>query len=153
MFIENIFVKVFDQKTDTYNDENEDHYDFLDHNSGEYFTCEYYAGNSINPIDDLYVPTNSSNVTSPENLEYIFKYFVNRRLESNLSTDDYKDTPDADNKSAYYLIDSVSERVLGVANCENKTINNVTFAKDLSLSKNYVFYVVSKTYYEKNMLK
>lgn len=146
----NIFVKVFDQKPSVYTNADLDEYDFLDHSTGEYFTCEYYAGNSINVTTDLFTPKNSD-VTSPQYLEDVFKYFVEKRLASSSNLDDYKDTP-IEGRSAYYLIDSVSERVLGVANCSNNTIDSVNFAEDLSLSKNYVFYVVSRTHYENNML-
>lgn len=147
----NIFVKVFDKKPDIYTEPSEDNYEFLNHSTGEYFTCEYYAGNSIDTKNDLYVPTNSTDVTNSQNLEDVFRYFVGKRLASNSEGDLYKD-PGNNGNSAYYLIDSVSERVLGVAKCTGDTISSVTFAEDLSLSKNYVFYVVSETYYENNML-
>ncbi len=155
----NIFVKVFDQKPNTYEVGTEDNYGFLNHSEGEYFTCEYYAGNSIDTTNDLYTPTNSTEVTNPQNLEYIFKYYVEKRLNSNSTDSEYKDPVDSNGYSAYYLVDSVSERVLGVAKCttnsdsQSTIISSVEFAKDLSLSKNYVFYVVSETYYENNMLK
>lgn len=158
----NIFVKIFDRKLDVYGEASGDTSGFLNHSDGEYYTCEYFAGNSINVKSDYYTPVNS-NQTGTSTIEDVFKYFVKKRLDSNSETTEttstsldtpYKDTIDKDGNSEYYLIDSVSERVIGVAKCKtdftNKTstIKSVTFSNDLALSKNYVFYVVSKTAYQ-----
>lgn len=156
----NIFVKIFDEKPNLYSDDSEDTYGFLNHSVGEYYTCEYFAGNSINTTADYYTPMNS-NETETITFEEVFKYFVQKRLNSNSETagsSTYKDAPDEGGNSTYYLIDSVSERVIGVAKCEYDSISktssivSVTFSKDLALSKNYVFYVISKTAYENNVL-
>lgn len=162
----NIFVKIFDEKPDVYGEAFGDTSGFLNHSEGEYYTCEYFAGNSINVTSDYYTPVNISQ-TGTSTIEDVFKYFVKKRLDSNSETTEttstsldtpYKDTIDKNGNSEYYLIDSVSERVIGVAKCKtdstNKTstIKSVTFSKDLALSKNYVFYVVSKTAYQSYVL-
>ena len=162
----NIFVKIFDKKPDVYGEASGDSSGFLNHSEGEYYTCEYFAGNSINVTSDYYTPVNSIQ-TGTSTIEDVFEYFVKKRLDSNSETTEttstsldtpYKDTIDKNGNSEYYLIDSVSERVIGVAKCKtdftNKTstIENVTFSKDLALSKNYVFYVVSKTAYQNYVL-
>ena len=148
----NIFVKVFDTKPSEYIDESNDNYGFLNHSTGEYFTYEYFAGNSINVTEDLYTPVNST-AKDPLNLEGVFKYFVEKRVSSDISEGYYKDSV-LNNKSYYYLMDSVSERVLGVATCTyNETGQQLTgisikFSNNLELAKNYVFYLASKAYYE-----
>lgn len=162
----NIFVKIFDKKPDVYGEASGDTSGFLNHSDGEYYTCEYFAGNSINVTSDYYTPVNISQ-TGTSTIEDVFKYFVKKRLDSNSETTEttstsldtpYKDTIDKNGNSEYYLIDSVSERVIGVAKCKTdstsktSTIKSVTFSKDLALSKNYVFYVVSKTAYQNYVL-
>lgn len=162
----NIFVKIFDKKPDVYGEASGDTSGFLNHSDGEYYTYEYFAGNSINVTSDYYTPVNSSQ-TGTSTIEDVFKYFVKKRLDNNSETTEttstsldtpYKDTIDENGNSEYYLIDSVSERVIGVAKCKtdstNKTstIKSVTFSNDLALSKNYVFYVVSKTAYQNYVL-
>ena len=162
----NIFVKIFDEKPDVYGEASGDTSGFLNHSEGEYYTCEYFAGNSINVTSDYYTPVNS-NQTGTSTIEDVFKYFVKKRLDSNSETTEttstsldtpYKDTIDKNGNSEYYLIDSVSERVIGVAKCKtdstNKTstIESVKFSNDLALSKNYVFYIVSKTAYQNYVL-
>lgn len=162
----NIFVKIFDEKPDVYGEASGDTSGFLNHSEGEYYTCEYFAGNSINVTSDYYTPVNSSQ-TGTSTIGDVFKYFVKKRLDSNSETTEttstgldtpYKDTIDENGNSEYYLIDSVSERVIGVAKCKTdpttktSTIESVKFSNDLALSKNYVFYIVSKTAYQNYVL-
>ena len=148
----NIFVKVFDTKPSEYIDVSNDNYGFLNHSTGEYFTYEYFAGNSIDVTKDLYTPVNST-AKDPLNLEGVFNFFVEKRVSSDISEGYYKDSV-LNNKSYYYLMDSVSERVLGVATCTyNETGQQLTgisikFSNNLELAKNYVFYLASKAYYE-----
>lgn len=162
----NIFVKIFDEKPDVYGEASGDTSGFLNHSEGEYYTYEYFAGNSINVTSDYYTPVNS-NQTGTSTIGDVFKYFVKNRLDNNSETIEttstsldtpYKDTIDENGNSEYYLIDSVSERVIGVAKCKtdsttkNSTIESVKFSTDLALSKNYVFYIVSKTAYQNYVL-
>lgn len=162
----NIFVKIFDEKPDVYGEASGDTSGFLNHSEGEYYTCEYFAGNSINVTSDYYTPVNISQIGT-STIGDVFKYFVKKRLDSNSETTEttstsldtpYKDTIDENGNSEYYLIDSVSERVIGVAKCKTdstikvSTIESIKFSDDLALSKNYVFYIVSKTAYQNYVL-